>query len=86
MEELDKSGLLMLGITIFKGDMELAKTLVTDLGANVDAAGVMDGIAPLWIIRFDGHIYMAWYQANKGASAQCKDGEYRHTILRFLNR
>lgn len=78
-------GLTMLQIAAAKGDMELAKTLVMDLGAEVDAVGVSE-MSALWVSCFMGQIDMTLYLFSEGANLRCKDGQHGRTILHCLNR
>ncbi|KAK7733822.1 hypothetical protein SLS63_004608 [Diaporthe eres] len=85
VEKPSGCGLTMLQIAAAKGDMELAKTLVVDLGAEVDAVGVSK-TTPLWVSCFMGHIDMTLYLFGGGANLRCKDGKHGRTILHCLNR
>lgn len=84
VEKPSSCGLTMLQIAAAKGDMELAKILVMDLGAEVDAVGVSK-MSPLWVSCFMGHIDMTLYLFNEGANIRCKDGQHGRTILHCLN-
>lgn len=86
LEKPSSCGLTMLQIAASKGDMELARTLVTDLGAEVDAVGATKGMTPLWISCFSGHIDMASYLVDRGADPRCRDGHHGRTIAHFFNR
>lgn len=86
VEKVDTCGLTMLQIAASKGDMELAEVLVEELGAKIDATGANQGMTPLWISCFYGHVNMASYLVDRGADARCRDKGYRRTILHFLNR
>lgn len=85
LEKPFSCGLTMLQIAAARGDMNLAKTLVMDLGAEVDAVGVSE-MSPLWVSCFMGHIDITLYLFNEGASLRCKDGQHGRTILHCLNR
>lgn len=69
-----------------RGDLELTKTLVLDLGAKVDACGVVPGLTPLWISCFSGYIDIALFLTQQGATSTCRERISGRTVLHFLNQ
>ncbi|ETS76098.1 hypothetical protein PFICI_11485 [Pestalotiopsis fici W106-1] len=68
------------------GDLELAKTLVLDLGAEVDYVGTTPSYTPLWISCASGNIDVASFLFEHGADATHRDTKTGRTILHFLNQ
>lgn len=82
----DHNCLTLLQIAALRGDLQLARTLVVDLGANVDDAGATPGLTPLWFSCLSGNIGVAVFLVEKGANPRCRDGFSGRTILHFLNQ
>lgn len=86
LQRTDISCLTLLQRAAARGDLELTKTLVLDLGASVDACGVVPGLTPLWISCFNGYIDIASFLVQQGAMPTCRDSFSGRTILHFLNQ
>ena len=86
LEQTDVLCMTLLQRAAARGDLELTKTLVLDLGASVDAYGVVPGLTPLWISCFSGYINIALFLVQQGAVSTCRDSISGRTILHFLNQ
>ena len=86
LRRTDISSMTLLQRASSRGDLELVKILVLDLGASVDACGVVPGFTPLWISCFNGFVDIALFYVQQGAMATCRDSISGRTILHFLNR
>ena len=86
LQRTDFSHMTLLQRASSRGDLELVKTLVLDLGASIDACGVVPGLTPLWISCFSGHVDIALFLVQQGAMPTCRDSISGRTILHLLNR
>lgn len=86
LNRTDVGYMTLLQTAAAKGDLDLAKTLVLDLKADVNACGILPGLSPLWISCFSGNIEVASFLAERGANATCRDEMSGRTILHFLNQ
>ena len=86
LQRTDMTYMTLLQRASGRGDMELVKTLVLDLGASIDACGVVPGLTPLWISCFNGHVDIALFLVQQGAMPTCRDSIHGRTILHFLNQ
>ena len=86
LQRTDESCMTLLQQAAARGDLELSKTLVLDLGASVDACGMVPGVTPLWISCFNGRIDFATFLVQQGAMPTCRDSISGRTILHFLNQ
>jgi len=85
IERTDVGYLTLLQVAAARGDLDLAKALVVDLGAKVDAVGATSGLTPLWISCLNGNIEISSFLVEHGANPLCKDKSGR-TILHLLNK
>ena len=78
------------GITLLQhaalcGDLGLTRSLVEDLGADLDGMGAI-GITPLWLSCLQGSHEVAVYLLKKGADPFFRDQKFGKTIAHFLSR
>ncbi|KAL2828087.1 ankyrin repeat-containing domain protein [Aspergillus pseudoustus] len=78
--------LTVLQLAAATGDLELTRTLVLDLRADVNDYGITPRLTPLWISCFFGNMEVAAFLAEHGADAGCRDDIANRTILHFANQ
>ncbi|KAF4960305.1 hypothetical protein FSARC_10502 [Fusarium sarcochroum] len=86
LNSCNDDGFTILQIAAIKDDLELARILVSELGASVNTYGNTHGWTPLLLSCHCGHFEMAKFLVDNSADPTIKETLHRATILHSLNR